>query len=193
AGVAAPVVVELAVPALSRGGNLSGPAFQGSLPKPVRFASLSSLLLGLLSEKPAIANPPPVKLIDDSLAKKFPLKILVAEDNAINRRVVIQILKRLGYSPEVVENGRLCLERLASESFDIVLMDIQMPEMDGYEATAALRRRGDTTWIAALTADAMPEDPMRCRIAGMNDYLSKPIRSDTLSAALERCAIARKK
>ena len=65
--------------------------------------------------------------------------------------------------------------------------------MDGYEATAILRSRGDTTWITALTADAMPEDPMRCRIAGMNDYLSKPIRTDTLSAALERCAIARKK
>jgi len=121
------------------------------------------------------------------------LKILVAEDNAINRKVVIQILKRLGYAPEVVENGRQCLDRLASEPFDIILMDIQMPEMDGYEATAALRSRGDTTWITALTADAMPEDPMRCRIAGMNDYLSKPIRSDTLSAALERCAIARKK
>ena len=121
------------------------------------------------------------------------MKILVAEDNAINRRVVLQILKRLGYTPGVVENGRQCLERLESESYDIVLMDIQMPEMDGYEATAALRRRGDTIWITALTADAMPEDPMRCRIAGMNDYLSKPIRTDTLRAALERCATSRKK
>ena len=192
-GDVAPKVVELAVPSLSRGGDLPGLVFHGSLSKPVRFAPLSSLLLGLLSRKPETAKPPPAVLIDDSLAKKFPLKILVAEDNAINRKVVIQILKRLGYTPEVVENGRQCLDRLESEPFDIVLMDIQMPVMDGYEATAALRRRGDTTWITALTADAMPEDPMRCRIAGMNDYLSKPIRSDTLSAALERCAVARKK
>ena len=192
AGGMAPKVVELTTPSISHSEDLSDLTFHGTLSKPVRFAALSNLLHGLLSEQPAATEPLPVEPGGDSLAKKFPLKILVAEDNAINRRVVIQILKRLGYAPEVVANGRQCLERLEAGGFDIVLMDIQMPEMDGYEATAALRRRGDTIWITALTADAMPEDPMRCRIAGMNDYLSKPIRTETMRAALERCAIARK-
>ena len=192
AGEMLPKVIELAIPALSGGGGMSGLTLQGSLPKPIRFTALSGLLQQLLLETPAAVEPPPAPLGDVSLSQKFPLRILVAEDNAINRRVVVQILKRLGYTPEIVENGRQCLDRLESESFDMILMDIQMPEMDGYEATAVIRSRGDTTWITALTADAMPEDPMRCRIAGMNDYLSKPIRSQTLSAALERCALARK-
>ena len=185
--------VGLTVPSLAHAGELPGLALQESLAKPVRMASLFQVFGSLFSRTPSAPDPQPAGLLDETLAAKFPLKILVAEDNAINRRVVIQILKRLGYTPGVVENGRECLERLESESYDIILMDIQMPEMDGYEATAALRRRGDATWITALTADAMPEDPMRCRIAGMNDYLSKPIRADTLRAALERCATARKK
>ena len=186
-------VVGLTIPSLTRTGELPGVEMQGSLSKPVRMAALLQVLRSLFSRMPTAPEPQPAGLLDDTLAAKFPLKILVAEDNEINRRVVLQILKRLGYTPGVAENGRQCLDRLAAESYDIVLMDIQMPEMDGYEATAALRRRGDTVWITALTADAMPEDPMRCRIAGMNDYLSKPIRTDTLRAALERCATARKK
>ena len=185
--------VGLTVPSLARAGEFPGVELQGSLSKPVRMAALLHVLRSLFSRTPSAPEPLPAGLLEDTLAAKFPLKILVAEDNAINRKVVLQILKRLGYTPGVVENGRQCLERLESEPYDIVLMDIQMPEMDGYETTAALRRRGDTVWITALTADAMPEDPMRCRIAGMNDYLSKPIRADTLRAALERCATARNK
>jgi signal transduction histidine kinase/DNA-binding response OmpR family regulator len=192
-GVSRPRVVGLAMPSLVRDGELRGLTLQGSLTKPVRAAALFQLLGSLFSATPSAPEPQPGGLPDAPLAAKFPLKILVAEDNEINRRVVLQILKRLGYTPSVAGNGRQCLERLESESYDIILMDIQMPEMDGYEATAALRRRGDTTWITALTADAMPEDPMRCRIAGMNDYLSKPIRAETLRAALVRCAVGRKK
>jgi len=186
-------VVGLTIPSLAHTGDLPALAFQGSLAKPVRMAAMFHVLGSLFSRTPSAPELQPAGLLDDTLAVKFPLRILVAEDNAINRRVVLQILKRLGYTPSVVENGRQCLERLESESYDIILMDIQMPEMDGYEATAALRRRGNTIWITALTADAMPEDPLRCRIAGMNDYLSKPIRAETLRAALVRCAVARKK
>ena len=193
AGNARPKVVELINPSFSRSAGLPGMATNGSLIKPVRRASLFGLLRSLFSAEPAPPGPGTDKLLDESMAAQFPLKILVVEDNAINRKVVTKILKRLGYTPELAENGRQCLERLKSESFDIVLMDIQMPEMDGYEATATLRSRGDATWITALTADAMPEDPTRCRIAGMNDYLSKPIRTDTLRTALERCALSRKK
>jgi CheY-like chemotaxis protein len=185
-------VVELAVPSLTRSREPGGKAFQGCLLKPVRKEALYDLLCGVFSPAPDTPEVPPAPPADEILSSRFPLKILVVEDNAINRKVILQILKRLGYSPQIAENGRVCLGRMEAEAFDLVLMDIQMPEMDGYEATAMLRRRGDTTWITALTADAMPDDPMRCRIAGMNDYLSKPIRIETLRAAIERCAIARK-
>ncbi|MFZ4776574.1 MAG: response regulator [Terrimicrobiaceae bacterium] len=187
-----PKVVEIATPTLAARENIQGLECQGSLTKPIRRGALLQCLSGLFQAKQAPPVPAAPLPIDGSMAERFPMKILVVEDNAINRKVVLQMLKRLGYTPEVAENGKLCLERLESQSFDMILMDIQMPEMDGYEATAELRRRGDATWITALTADAMPEDPLRCRIAGMNDYLSKPIRSETLHAALERCAISRK-
>jgi len=184
--------VWLSAPALPhRGGVLPAINARGTLPKPVRRETLLNLLRSLVSGKEDAASHAQPAVVDNSPAEKFPLKILVTEDNAINRKVVLQMLKRLGYSAQFAENGRACLDRLAAETFDLVLMDIQMPEMDGYEATSILRRRGDTTWITALTADAMPEDPLRCRIAGMNDYLSKPIRMEKLQAALERCAVAR--
>ena len=187
-----PKVVALTTPSLAQEGNPSVPSPHGVLGKPVKSAALLHLLDSLFLTH--VPEPPqPLPLLDESLAENFPLRILVVEDNAINRKIVVNILKRLGYTPDVLENGRQCLDRMESESYDMVLMDIQMPEMDGYEATAALRARGDATWITALTADAMPEDPLRCRIAGMNDYLSKPIRTDTLQAALKRCAISRKK
>lgn len=188
------IVVELAILSLARSGGEQIPGLtpQGSLAKPIRSDTLVALMKSLFSGTIPPSTPTsPAK--EEPLATKYSLKILIVEDNPINRKVVTKMLNRLGYSPEAAENGRECLDRLSAEKFDIILMDIQMPEMDGYEATAALRRRGDTTWITALTADAMPEDPLRCQIAGMNDYLSKPIRSDTLRAALERCAIARKK
>jgi len=184
--------VWLSTPALPhRVGVLPAINARGTLPKPVRREPLLNLLRVLISGKEDAASRSQRTVVDNSPAEKFPLKILVVEDNAINRKVVLQMLKRLGYSAQFAENGRACLDRLAAETFDLVLMDIQMPEMDGYEATSILRRRGDTTWITALTADAMPEDPLRCRIAGMNDYLSKPIRMEKLQAALERCAVAR--
>lgn len=185
-------VAWLSVPTLTqRGGTLPDIQAKVSLLKPVRRETLLHLLRILIFGKEEAASRPLPVAGEGSLAQKFPLKILITEDNAINRKVVLQMLKRLGYTAQFAENGKVCLERLAAESFDLVLMDIQMPEMDGYEATSILRRRGDTTWITALTADVMPEDPLRCRIAGMNDYLSKPIRMEKLRAALERCAVAR--
>ncbi len=186
-----PQVLELVAPSMTHVPQPASIRFSAVISKPVRRAELLKTLIRLF-EPPTVDVPeaePPAGL----LAERFPLKILIAEDNAINRKVVTQMLDRLGYHPQVVENGKLCVELLEAESFDLVMMDIQMPEMDGYEATAILRQRGDTTWITALTADAMPEDPLRCRIAGMNDYLSKPLRPEPLRAAIERCAIARKK
>ncbi len=191
----APPVVGLVEHLLTLPSAPPGIAFAATIPKPVHRAQLLKILADLFAppSAPSALVEPAASPAPKLLAERFPLKILVVEDNVINRKVVAQMLARLGYTAKIVENGRLCVDLMQSESFDLVLMDIQMPEMDGYEATGVLRKRGDTTWICALTADAMPEDPIRCRIAGMNDYLSKPLRNETLRPAIERCALARKK
>jgi two-component system sensor histidine kinase/response regulator len=123
-----------------------------------------------------------------------PTRILVAEDNLVNQRVVGRMLERLGYSPVLVGTGREVIEALNQGDFDIILMDVQMPEMDGFEATAEIRRRellaGKHRQIIAVTAHAMTGDRERCRQAGMDDYLSKPINSKELEAILTRISAA---
>jgi CheY-like chemotaxis protein/HPt (histidine-containing phosphotransfer) domain-containing protein len=126
-----------------------------------------------------------------------PLRVLVAEDNAVNQALVSRILGQLGHSVLVVSNGREALDATRQQAFDAVLMDIQMPEMDGLAATAAIRERegrspgSRRTPILALTAHAMPGDRERCLAAGMDDYLAKPVRRLELAAALERVAAHR--
>jgi CheY-like chemotaxis protein len=118
-----------------------------------------------------------------------PLKVLLAEDNAIHQRVAVGLLTKRGHSAVVASNGREALDLLARETFDIVLMDVQMPEMDGLEATAAIRRSeagtGRHVRIVAMTAHAMAGDRDRCLSAGMDGYLSKPIDQAILHATLE--------
>jgi PAS domain S-box-containing protein len=120
--------------------------------------------------------------LDPSLGKLVPLRILVAEDNAVNQKLIAGLLRRLGYQPQIVGHGQACVETLSRDNYDLVLMDCQMPEMDGYEATTRIRQgeagehnRGIR--IIALTAAAMTGDRERCLEAGMNDYLTKPIQA----------------
>jgi signal transduction histidine kinase/CheY-like chemotaxis protein len=121
---------------------------------------------------------------DDSLQKR----ILVAEDNAVNQLLVLTILKKLGYSAQAVANGREAIDELLRGTFDLVLMDCQMPEMDGYESTRAIRefekKTGMHIPIIALTANAMKEDENRCLESGMDAYLAKPIRREKLDELL---------
>jgi CheY-like chemotaxis protein len=126
---------------------------------------------------------------ESSSAACDPIRILVAEDNPVNQKVALGLLRKIGYAAEVVPNGRQAIEALSRGSFDIVFMDCQMPEMNGYEATKAIRRwesGSRRTWIIALTANTMAGDREACIAAGMDDYVPKPIRSEALAASIWR-------
>lgn len=129
-----------------------------------------------------IETPPPDHDQPAPIAK-LP-RVLVADDNAVNRKLVAKMLTKMGFEFEMAENGLEALRAVESAEFDAILMDIQMPEMDGLEATRQIRERGYQLPIIAITADAMPDDQTRCAAAGMNDYLSKPVRAAALEASL---------
>jgi CheY-like chemotaxis protein len=130
-------------------------------------------------------------------ARRQWLRILLAEDNVINQRLVMRLLEKQGHTVEVVSNGREALAAVVERPFDLVLMDVQMPEMDGLEATAAIRAQEHQTGqhlpIIALTANAMKGDAEVCLAAGMDDYVSKPIRMEALRAALASIEDRRRK
>jgi CheY-like chemotaxis protein len=155
------------------------------LSKPLRLSQLHDRLLELVG-RPGESSPPPTTSasIEPTPA---PLRILVAEDNPVNQLVALRLLERLGYQADVVGNGREVLDRLERDAYDVVLMDIQMPEMNGLEATRAICARWGAERrprIIAMTAEAMREDRESCLAAGMDDYLVKPVRLEELALAL---------
>src|SRR5271157_713 len=164
------------------------------LTKPVRRAELRAALLAALGGPSASSEPgaPPAGEggTTDAAPSSQPLRILLAEDNAINQRVARALLERRGYTVSVAANGREAVRLAGEQDFDLVLMDVQMPEMDGLEATMVLRAReagaGRRLPIVAMTAHAMKGDAERCLEAGMDAYVSKPIKPEHLFAAIER-------
>ncbi|MBN1404707.1 MAG: response regulator [Opitutales bacterium] len=125
--------------------------------------------------------------IDQALSKSFPLKILIADDNIVNQKVAQMMLRKMGYKPETVGNGRDVLERTAHGAFDVIFMDVQMPLLNGIEATRHIRAQcGNDTfpYIIAMTAQSQGNDVEQCMMAGMNAYLNKPIRAQLLKEAL---------
>jgi CheY-like chemotaxis protein len=131
--------------------------------------------------------------MDDGFSQRYPMKILVVEDNLINQQLILQILNKLGYAPDCVENGKQAAAAAGSEQYDLILMDVQMPEMDGLETTRLIRRDLPVQpVIIALTANAMVGDREECAQAGMNDYISKPIRLEELMWLLEKYSAAGK-
>ncbi|MEO8604892.1 MAG: histidine kinase N-terminal 7TM domain-containing protein [bacterium] len=136
------------------------------------------------------AEPPPAAAaaLKGRLAERLPLRILLAEDNEVNQKLALRMLERLGYDADLAGNGVEALAAVQRAPYDVVLMDMQMPEMDGLEATRRIRRAPITAQprIIAMTANAMEEDRISCLDAGMDDYLAKPVRLAELSAALER-------
>ena len=174
-------------------GRLEKRGFAAYLTKPVKRSQLLDCLMVVLHGSAVTAPSGRHIVTRHSLAErdKRRVRILLAEDNAINQKVAVKTLERLGYRADVVGNGRLAVDALVREHYDLVLMDVQMPEMDGIEATTRIRdgRSGvldPAVPIVALTAHAGKEDRKTCLAAGMNDYLSKPIRLDAMAAMLAR-------
>ncbi|MHB8119389.1 MAG: PAS domain-containing hybrid sensor histidine kinase/response regulator [Methanothrix sp.] len=159
----------------------------GWLTKPIKPIQLRNLLIELLlPEKDLIQNiacskPSPSEIRDRSL------RILVAEDNPVNQKVALSMLKRIGYQADVAANGIEVLQALERQPYDVVLMDVQMPEMDGFEATRRIRSLGLKICIIAMTAHALNGDKESCLDVGMDEYVSKPIRMEELQKVLERC------
>ncbi len=161
------------------------------LTKPVKISMLYDGIINVLSaEVRPPSEPNQRSAFDEDMAREQPLHILIAEDNAINQKLAVHILMRLGYEPDVVGNGREALEAHKRRGYDVILMDVLMPEMDGEEATRHIRALADSykrPWIIAVTANAMPGEAQRLRDAGMDDYVGKPVRFGELVASLRRC------
>jgi GAF domain-containing protein/CheY-like chemotaxis protein len=157
--------------------------------KPIKASPLHAAVATVLGSAIEEAVDATSSALDEDLATRHPLRILLAEDNVVNQKLAIRLLERLGYRADVVANGVEALDALERQTYDLLLSDVQMPEMDGLEATRRIIQRspaGERPWIVAMTAEAMSGDRERCLAAGMNDYLAKPIRVDELVGAIKR-------
>jgi PAS domain S-box-containing protein len=169
-------------------------AFAAYLSKPLKQSQLFDTLADLFAveeRQPAPAAQTARPALDQAMAERLPLRILLAEDNAVNRRLALHLLGQMGYTADVAVNGLEALAALQRQRYDVVLLDVQMPEMDGLEAARQICRRwprGERPWLIAMTANAMQGDREECLAAGMDDYVSKPIRVEALVAALEQAA-----
>ena len=166
------------------------PGFIACLAKPVHYQQLHGILAtSLKGGKVTNKLLRSTGRIDTGFGQRRPLRILLAEDNIINQKVATRILSQMGYRPDVVHNGVEVLEALERQKYDVILMDVQMPDMDGLEATRRIRVEytgARRPWIIAMTANAMDSDRKNCFDSGMDGYLSKPVRIEALEAELVR-------
>jgi len=174
-------------------------AFANSITKPVKPAQLlAAVERALFTQKKAEVQAPPPPKADQPLAERLPLKILLCDDNTINQKVAARILAQLGYKPDVANNGREGLEAIDKKPYDLVFMDVMMPEMDGLTATRAIRDRqknpaanpnfAGRILVVAMTAHAQQSDKENCLASGMDDYLAKPIRPADVRGIIEKWA-----
>lgn len=164
--------------------------FADFLTKPIKQSQLFDTIYGIFEGKLAkIKQTVSMQKIDNKLASCLPLRILIAEDNNVNQKVALQILSRMGYRADVVSNGLETIESINRQQYDVVLMDVHMPEMDGLEATRHICQhfsKDKRPRIIAMTANAMQGDREQCLAVGMDDYISKPIRPENLQRALQQ-------
>jgi two-component system sensor histidine kinase/response regulator len=204
-----PVIGAIRLVMLTSNGQLLSPAelqefgIDSCVIKPVKQSRLFNCMTRAMNKVSAQARP--FKAVDSHSAAAIPLEvfqqpekmhILLAEDNMVNQKVTLAQLHKLGYTAQAAANGLEAVKALEQESYDVILMDCQMPELDGYEATRTIRKREQDSdpccnwkapiYIVAMTANAIQGDKEKCLAAGMDDYVSKPVRLPDLQAALER-------
>jgi len=171
-------------------------AVAGYLTKPIKQSDLLYTISTVLKQPKAVADRKTLITRHSIRESKRRLRILLAEDNPVNRKVAVKILEKMGHTVSVAEDGKQALEISADEQFDLILMDVQMPNMDGLEATRAIRTRENTLGIhipvVAMTARAMKGDEEECLAAGMDGYISKPIDIQELSKAIDNLIVATK-
>jgi len=167
--------------------------FAAYLSKPARQSHVFDTLVAVLGVEVAPKSAPArtKATLDPDLAGRHPLRILLAEDNVVNQKLAMRLLQQMGYRADLASNGIEAVESVERQTYDVVLMDVQMPEMDGLEAARRIVTRwsaGERPRIVAMTANAMQGDREMCIAAGMDDYLTKPIRVERLVEALVNVA-----
>ncbi|GAB3925601.1 hybrid sensor histidine kinase/response regulator [Larkinella terrae] len=171
--------------------------FSAILTKPIRQQQLFDLVQKQLKqpdESLIAAARPAQQLLSNEFAKENPLSILIAEDYLANQKLILNILHKLGYQPKLAQNGLEVVSMLREQFYDVVLMDVQMPEMNGLDATRYIRQQpGPQPVIIAMTANAMKEDREECMEAGMDDYISKPILLNVLKTSLQQASTRRQR
>jgi CheY-like chemotaxis protein/HPt (histidine-containing phosphotransfer) domain-containing protein len=194
-----PLVLLMPLGVRSDAPNAAHIAFANCISKPIKPAQLlAALECALFSPKKTVA-PETTAEASQILAHHLPLRILLCDDNTINQKVAARILQQIGYQPDFAVNGREALDALEQKPYDLVFMDVMMPEMDGLEATRVIRERQKNSpshpnfslriVVIAMTAHAMQSDREKCLAAGMDDYLAKPIRPKDIRNMIEKwCA-----
>lgn len=161
--------------------------FDRVLTKPIKPSRLYETIRGLFDAEKAQPQPQAATAFDAEMAQRMPLRILVAEDNAVNQMIIQAMLARFGYNSDFAGNGREAIESVRRQRYDLIFMDVRMPEVDGLSATREIRRAetGRPTYIVGLTANATVDDRRHCEDAGMDGYLTKPITSEKLVVTLK--------
>jgi PAS domain S-box-containing protein len=190
AGAALPLVLFTSLG--RREARVESEGFAAYLHKPIKPSQLFDALVSVLAERPVHVRERGAarREFDPEMARRHPLRILLAEDNIVNQKVALRLLGQLGYRVDVAANGLEAIDAVERQAYDVILMDVQMPELDGFEASREINRRWPGEHrprIVAMTANAMQGDRELCAAAGMDDYVAKPIRGEELIAALERC------
>ena len=191
-----PLVLLTSMGVSSEHPDVASVAFASCLTKPIKPAQLHEVLLRVISgAKPAAPKAPVTATLDPTLASRLPLRVLLCDDNAVNQKVAFRLLQQMGYKANLAANGVEALAALDKQPYDLIFMDVMMPEMDGLEATRRIRQRQSQPAqhpnykspiiIIAMTANAMQGDREKCLAAGLDDYLAKPVRPADIRAIID--------